>query len=57
MGNDVRVAYDGEAALAAVADFRPTAVLLDLGMPRMNGYDVAGVFATSRAAGRCSSSR
>ncbi|HVY37954.1 MAG TPA: ATP-binding protein [Polyangia bacterium] len=40
MGNDVRVAYDGEAALAAVAEFRPTAVLLDLGMPRMNGYDV-----------------
>jgi len=40
MGNEVRVAYDGEAALAAVAEFRPTAILLDLGMPRMNGYDV-----------------
>ncbi|MFL5308738.1 MAG: ATP-binding protein [Polyangia bacterium] len=40
MGNEVRVAYDGEAALAVVAEFRPTAVLLDLGMPRMNGYDV-----------------
>ena len=40
LGNQVRTAYDGEAALAALADFAPTAVLLDLGMPRMNGYDV-----------------
>lgn len=40
LGNEVRVAYDGEAALALLAAWAPTAVLLDLGMPRMNGYDV-----------------
>jgi len=40
MGNEARVAYDGEAALAALAAWAPTAVLLDLGMPRMSGYEV-----------------
>ncbi len=41
IGADVRVAYDGRAALAAVDAFRPSAVLLDLGMPGMDGYEVA----------------
>jgi signal transduction histidine kinase len=41
MGHEVRVAYDGEQALAAGADFRPDTVILDIGMPRANGYDVA----------------
>ena len=40
-GHEVRVAYDGEQALAAGAEFRPDAVILDIGMPRLNGYDVA----------------
>ncbi len=40
MGNEVRTVYDGEAALAALAEWAPTAVLLDLGMPRMTGYEV-----------------
>ena len=41
MGHEVRVAYDGEQALAAGPEFRPDAVILDIGMPRVNGYDVA----------------
>ena len=41
LGADVRVAHDGKAALDAFGDFLPEAVLLDLGMPGMDGYEVA----------------
>jgi len=40
-GHDVQAAFDGEAALAAVEKLRPHVALLDIGMPRLNGYDVA----------------
>lgn len=40
-GHDVRTADSGPAALAAAADHRPEFVLLDIGMPGMNGYQVA----------------
>ena len=40
-GFDVRVARNGEEALAAVADFRPDVVLLDVMMPAKDGYQVA----------------
>jgi CheY-like chemotaxis protein/two-component sensor histidine kinase len=40
-GHDVRVAHDGPAALAAVEADPPELVFLDIGMPVMNGYDVA----------------
>jgi PAS domain S-box-containing protein len=40
-GHDVRVAHDGPAALAAVEADLPDLVFLDIGMPVMNGYDVA----------------
>ena len=40
-GHDVRVTYDGEAALAALAGFRADIALLDIGMPGKNGYEVA----------------
>jgi CheY-like chemotaxis protein len=40
-GHDVRVAHDGPTALAAVEDEPPALVFLDIGMPVMNGYDVA----------------
>jgi two-component system CheB/CheR fusion protein len=40
-GYEVRVAYDGPTALDLAADWRPHAVLLDIGMPGMDGYEVA----------------
>lgn len=41
MGNEARVAYDGEQALAVDGDFRPDVVLLDLGLPGIDGFEVA----------------
>jgi CheY-like chemotaxis protein len=38
-GHEVQTAYDGEEAIAAAQAFQPDVVLLDIGMPRMNGYD------------------
>ena len=40
-GHDVRTAYDGSSAILLASHFRPDAVLLDVGLPGMNGYDVA----------------
>ncbi|WP_020652476.1 PAS domain S-box protein [Massilia niastensis] len=40
-GAEVRAVYGGEAALAAVAEFHPSTVLLDLGMPGMDGFETA----------------
>jgi CheY-like chemotaxis protein len=41
MGHDVRVVNDGEQAVTAAREFRPDLIIMDLGMPRMNGYDAA----------------
>ncbi len=41
IGCDVRTAYDGEAALVAAEAFDPDAVLLDIGLPRLNGFEAA----------------
>jgi PAS domain S-box-containing protein len=38
-GQEVRVAYGGEQALQVAAELRPEIVLLDLGMPGMDGYE------------------
>ena len=38
LGNEVRAVEDGEAAVAAAASFRPDLILLDIGMPKLNGY-------------------
>ena len=40
-GDEVRVAYDGEEALFAEQEFKPDILLLDIGMPKLSGYDVA----------------
>jgi CheY-like chemotaxis protein len=40
-GHDARVAFDGRQALKTAAAFHPEVVLLDIDMPRMNGYQVA----------------
>jgi PAS domain S-box-containing protein len=41
MGAAVHVAYDGATALEALATFRPEIVLLDVGMPVLDGFEVA----------------
>jgi CheY-like chemotaxis protein len=40
-GQYVREAHDGAAALQVARDYRPEVVFLDIGMPRMDGYEVA----------------
>jgi PAS domain S-box-containing protein len=40
-GHDVRLAYNGPEALQAAEAYRPEIVLLDIGLPGINGYDVA----------------
>ena len=41
LGAEVRVVHDGEAALASFSSYRPAVVFLDIGMPVMDGYEVA----------------
>jgi CheY-like chemotaxis protein len=41
MGNEVRTVYDGMDAVEEAEEFRPDVILLDIGMPRLNGYDAA----------------
>lgn len=42
-GYEVRTARDGHEAVEMAAEFRPHVVLMDLGMPRMSGYEAARV--------------
>ncbi|MBK7972926.1 MAG: PAS domain-containing protein [Deltaproteobacteria bacterium] len=39
-GHEVRVAYDGDVAIREVRARKPDVILLDLGLPKMSGYDV-----------------
>ncbi|MGH8290595.1 MAG: hybrid sensor histidine kinase/response regulator [Steroidobacteraceae bacterium] len=41
MGHDTRVVHDGIEALEEAAHFHPDVVLLDIGMPRLDGYETA----------------
>lgn len=41
MGHEVRTAYDGPEALVAAEEFLPAVALLDIGLPRLSGYDIA----------------
>jgi CheY-like chemotaxis protein len=40
-GHDVRTAHDGPVGLQAALDYRPNVVLLDIGLPGLNGFEVA----------------
>jgi signal transduction histidine kinase len=40
LGHHVETAGDGETALVRAGQFRPDVILLDIGIPKMNGYDV-----------------
>ena len=41
LGHETQVAYDGATALAAADEYLPNVVLLDIGLPEMDGYEVA----------------
>jgi CheY-like chemotaxis protein/two-component sensor histidine kinase len=41
MGHDVRTVHDGLQAVDEAAAFRPDVILLDIGMPQLNGYEAA----------------
>ena len=41
MGNDVQTARDGHEAMDVAEAFRPHVMVLDIGMPKLNGYDTA----------------
>ena len=40
-GNETHIAHDGLEAVEAAARFRPDVILLDIGLPKMNGYEAA----------------
>ena len=48
-GHQVRTVADGQQALAAIAEMAPDVVLLDLMMPRGNGYDVCRTLRANRS--------
>ena len=41
MQYQVRVAYDGPEAIEAADEFEPAVALLDIGLPKLSGYDIA----------------
>jgi CheY-like chemotaxis protein len=41
MGHETCMAYDGLEAVQAAATFKPEVILLDIGLPKMNGYEAA----------------
>jgi signal transduction histidine kinase/CheY-like chemotaxis protein len=40
-GHEVRIAYDGASALQTARDFNPQIAFVDIGMPKVHGYEVA----------------
>ena len=41
LGHDVKTAHDGPTAIELAREYRPDVVLLDIGLPGMDGYEVA----------------
>lgn len=40
-GNEVRTAYDGLQAVEMANEYRPDAIVLDIGLPKLDGYEAA----------------
>lgn len=40
-GHESKVCYDGKSAIALAAKFRPRIIFIDIGLPGMNGYELA----------------
>jgi signal transduction histidine kinase/DNA-binding response OmpR family regulator len=51
VGHETRVAFDGPGALEVAAEFQPDVALLDLGLPLMDGYELAGQIASAAFGG------
>ena len=51
-GHEVRTANDGPSALECARGFRPQVVLLDVGLPGMDGYELARLLRAEGLAGR-----
>ena len=49
MGHDVKTAYEGREAIELAAHYQPQAVLLDIGLPGMNGYEVGRALKSGNA--------
>ena len=56
-GHTTHVAYDGLEAIEVAGAMQPEIVLMDIGMPRLNGYEPAGGSGPSRGGARSSWSR
>lgn len=50
MGYEVRIAYDGPEAIVAADEFKPAVALLDIGLPKLSGYDIARYVRAQRGA-------
>ena len=60
LGHEVRVMHDGPSALAMVDEFAPEVVILDIGLPGMNGFEVARDLRTravTKSASNCEAER
>jgi DNA-binding response OmpR family regulator len=51
MHYQVRVAYDGPEAIEAADEFAPAVALLDIGLPKLSGYDIARHIRNTRGEG------
>ena len=39
LGNDIHTAYDGQEGVDAAVELRPDVIVLDIGLPKLNGYE------------------
>ena len=51
IGNEVHTAYDGLEAVGAAATFQPDVIVLDIGLPKLNGYEAARQIRAQQGAG------